>query len=51
MYTNYALEEKTQPDALGNGGGLPTGIFWMNEATTRAAAGEVLETHKGLKGA
>ena len=22
----------------------------MNESTTRAAAGEVLETHKGLKG-
>ena len=43
MIQNYALEAK-------NKDGSPSGKFWMNEATTRAAAAEVLETHKGLKG-
>jgi len=43
MISNYALEEKTKED-------VPTGKFWMNEATTRAAASEVLATHKGLNG-
>ena len=44
MIENYALEQKTKK-------GFPSGNFWMNEATTRAAAYEVLETHKGMKGA
>lgn len=44
MIEQYALEQKTKE-------GLPSGKFWMDEATTRAAAGEVLETHKGLHGA
>jgi hypothetical protein len=44
MIQNYALELKTKE-------GLPTGKFFMNPATTRAAAEEVLTTHKGLKGA
>ena len=43
MIENYALEQKTKD-------GAPSGKFYMNEATTRAAASEVLETHKGLKG-
>ena len=42
MIENYALEQKTKE-------GAPSGKFWMNEATTRAATSEVLETHKGLK--
>ena len=44
MIEQYALEQKTKE-------GNPSGKFWMNEATTRAAAAEVLETHKGMKGA
>jgi hypothetical protein len=51
MISNYALEEKTAPDAAGVGGGEPTGNFWMSESTSRAAAAEVLATHKGLNGA
>jgi hypothetical protein len=43
MIQNYALEEKTED-------GVPSGRFWMNESITRAAAREVLETHKGLSG-
>ena len=42
MIEQYSLEQKTKK-------GFPSGNFWMNEATTRAAAAEVLETHKGLK--
>merc|ERR1712167_89539 len=45
MINNYALEAKEDKT------GIPTGAFWMNEATTRAAASEVLATHKGLSGA
>ena len=45
MYENYAMEA-ADPDS-----GRPTGAFYMNEATTRAAAREVLATHKGLTGA
>ena len=44
MIEHYAMEEKTDDD-------LPSGKFWMNESITRAAAREVLETHKGLSGA
>ena len=43
MCKTYALEGK-------NKDGSPNGNFQMDEATTRAAASEVLETHKGLKG-
>ena len=43
MIKNYAMEEKT-------GDGTPSGHFWMNESITRAAAREVLESHKGLSG-
>ena len=42
MIEQYSLEQKTKK-------GFPSGNFWMNEATTKAAAAEVLETHKGLK--
>ena len=44
MISSYALEGA-------NGDGAPDGTFWMNEAVARAAASEVLATHKGLKGA
>jgi hypothetical protein len=44
MIENYAQEGK-------NENGTPNANFQMTEATTRAAASEVLETHKGLKGA
>ena len=44
MIETYALETK-------NKDGSPTGTFQMSEATTKAAATEVLGTHKGLKGA
>jgi len=43
MIKTYALEGK-------NKDGSPNGAFFMDEASTRAAAAEVLETHKGLKG-
>merc|ERR550514_543441 len=49
MIQQYALEAKGPKDAPNEG--EPTGHFWMNEATTRAAASEVLATHKGLSGA
>ena len=44
MIMTYAQEGK-------NKDGSPNGKFFMTEAQTRAAASEVLETHKGLKGA
>merc|ERR1712048_1060055 len=44
MIKTYALEKK-------NYDGSPSGAFIMNEAGARAAAMEVLETHKGLSGA
>jgi len=43
MCKDYALEGK-------NKDGSPNGNFMMDEATTRAAASDVLEAHKGLKG-
>ena len=43
MCKTYALEGK-------NKDGSPNGNFQMDEAVTRAAASEVLETHKGLSG-
>ena len=44
MINTYALEGK-------NKDGSPNGNFVMDEPGTRAAAAEVLSTHKGLKGA
>ena len=44
MIKTYALEGK-------NKDGSPNGQFWINEAGARAAASEVLATHKGLRGA
>lgn len=43
MIEQYALEGK-------NKDGSPNGNFQMNESATRAAASEVLETHKKLTG-
>jgi len=43
MIANYALEEK-------NKDGEPTGAFWMDEAAAKAAASEVLCTHKAICG-
>ena len=43
MIEQYALEQKTKE-------GAPSGKFWMDEASTRAAASEVLETNKGMTG-
>jgi len=42
MIENYALEQKTKK-------GDPSGTFWMDADGARAAASEVLETHKNLK--
>jgi hypothetical protein len=44
MIMNYALEAKDKD-------GAPTGAFFMNEAATRAASGEVLASHKKLDAA
>ena len=44
MIMNYAMEGKTKK-------GDPNGVFMMNESTTKAAANEVLGTHKKLAGA
>ena len=43
MIMNYAQEGKDKDDA-------PNGQFFMTEAQTKAAASEVLGTHKGLDG-
>merc|ERR1719327_2237880 len=52
MIENYALEEKTEEDKkTGYKGGEPTGKFWMDEAAAKAAASEVLCTHKSICGA
>ena len=44
MLTAYAQEGK-------NKDGSPNGLFLINEAGAKAAASEVLATHKGLSGA
>ena len=44
MIKTYALEGK-------NKDGSPSGAFFLDQAGARAAASEVLATHKGLKGA
>ena len=43
MIQKYALEAHDKD-------GAPTGAFWMNEATAKAAAKEVLCTHKKICG-
>merc|ERR1712166_699698 len=43
MLTKYSMEEST-PD------GHPTGKFFFNRLATAMAAGEIAETHLGLKG-
>ena len=48
MITNYAVEKKACDDDGKNC--KPTGSFWLNKSGARAAAAEVLSTHKGLKG-
>ena len=52
MITAYATEEETEEDKkTGYKGGEPTGVFTMTEAQAKAAATEVIGTHKGLTGA
>ena len=46
MIQNYAREGKTDEDEP-----QPNGVFSLTEASTRAAAAEVLATHKKLSGA
>merc|ERR1719197_1114567 len=43
MINTYAAEEKTKE-------GVPNGNFFLNEASARRAATEVVGTHKGLSG-
>ena len=54
MIEQYALEERnkkyTDSSTGLSTGGEPSGKFWMNHASTLAAAKEVLGTHKGLSG-
>merc|ERR1712070_206237 len=51
MIETYALEEKTAEDKkTGYKGGEPTGKFWMDELAAKAAASEVLCTHKAICG-
>ena len=47
MITKYAMEGAYDKEE----GGGPNGVFYMTKAITKAAASEVLATHKGLKGA
>merc|ERR1719327_1745619 len=52
MITTYATEEETEEDKkTGYKGGEPTGVFNLTEAQAKAAATEVIGTHKGLTGA
>ena len=52
MLSAYATEEETEEDKkTGYKGGEPTGTFTMTEAQSKAAATEVIGTHKGLTGA
>ena len=53
MIKKYAIEKRTDTEVLDDGtkiGGEPTGKFMMTQATSMAAAKEVLNTHKGLSG-
>ena len=48
MIANYAVEKKACDDEGKNC--KPSGAFWLNKAGARAAAAEVLATHKQLSG-
>ena len=48
MIANYAVEKKACDDEGKNC--KPSGQFWLNKAGARAAAAEVLATHKQLSG-
>merc|ERR1711990_461709 len=48
MIQQYALEAKNCDEDGANC--VPSGNFWMSESAPRAAAAEVLNTHKGLSG-
>lgn len=50
MIENYALELKKDGEKDDPLTGSPTGKFFLDETGARAAASEVLATHKGLKG-
>ena len=52
MITKYAVEGETEEDKkAGIEAGNPTGVFTMDEIAAKAAAYEVLDTHKGITGA
>ena len=52
MITKYAVETETEEDKkAGIEAGNPTGVFIMDETAAKAAAYEVLDTHKGITGA
>lgn len=51
MITKYAVEGETEEDKkAGIKAGDPTGVFTMDETAMKAAAYEVLNTHKGISG-
>ena len=51
MIMKYAVEEETEEDKkAGIKGGDPTGVFTFDETAAKAAAYEVLNTHKGITG-
>ena len=51
MITKYAIEGETEEDKkAGIKAGDPTGVFTMDETAMKAAAYEVLNTHKGISG-
>jgi len=54
MVMKYAVEEETEEDKKAKPpvkGGDPTGVFVMDEVAAKAAAYEVLNTHKNINGA
>lgn len=44
VFNNYARE-------VSNKEGVPQGVFYLKESDAKALAGEVLATHKNIKGA
>jgi hypothetical protein len=51
MIVKYAVEGETEEDKkAGIKAGDPTGVFTMDETAAKAAAYEVLNTHKGING-
>ena len=52
MISKYATEGETEEDKkTGYKGGEPNGVFTLTEAQAKAAATEILDTHKGISGA